>query len=645
MKKLLFLAVLLLAAGSALALPSYSGLRGLNRVVDARTEEAGFLSLGLFTFMGVSPDERTAQLSTGTEEVTDTEYNGTGYLTIGYSASSHFELGANVSYVMNQLRREDVGNRLDITGDWDGDDGFSEAGLSLKYTFNPESENMWFGLMPWFKGSIYQGGDNSYVYNGDGWDGIWQLDEPMFQMRRPMINAGSMSFGGEILASFDLKPVVLHANLGYAMYSQNFTFTDRRFDGAGNVIATEAVDMDVDDPAISVRGGIEYPMGSTTLFAEVEWRRFLDREFEEGDGERYDDYIQVAPGARFSFDNGLAFDVTGSFCLSDFDPEYNDLGHRYFQAGQTLTEEERARYAPFPGGYAPKYGLGINLMYMADLNAHPSILSGTVTNAVTGETINNAQVSFPGSEVESVERTSNGAYSVQINKGSYNILAEADGYVAASEAIEVPSGENITQNFELMPMMGTVTGTVTDSGSGLPLTATVAETGSNQTVTDVEGNYSIQCGAGATTLLATVDGYSNQSRTVQVPAGDSVVQDFEMHLELSFDNVYFDYDMHNIRPDAEIILNQVAEALIGNPGVVIMITGNTDSDGAPEYNEGLAENRAMAVRNYLIAQGVNEASLSTVAYGEEKPVAPNNTDENKALNRRAEFIILGAPIE
>lgn len=645
MKKSVLSAVILMVTASAFALPSYSGLRGLNRVVDARPSETGYLSLGLFTFMGISPDERTAQLSTGTEEVTDTEYNGTGYLTIGYGASSHFELGANISYVMNQLRREDVGNRLDITGDWDGDDGFSEAGLSLKYTFNPESDNMWFGVMPWLKGSIYQGGDNSFVYNGDGWDGIWRLDEPMFQMRRPMINAGSMSFGGEILASFDVKPVVLHANVGYAMYSQNFTFTDRRFDGGGNVIATEEVDMDVDDPAITVKAGIEYPMGSTTLFTEVEWRRFLDREFEEGDGERFDEYIQIAPGARFSFDNGLAFDVTGSICLSDFDPEYNDLGHRYFQAGQTLTEEERARYAPFPGGYAPKYGFGVDIMYTADLNAHPSILSGTVTDAVTGETINNAQVSFPGSEAEAVLRTSNGAYSVQINRGSYNILAEADGYVAASEAIEVPSGENVTRNFELVPMMGTVTGTVTDSGTGLPLQATIAETGSNSTATDVEGNYSIQCAAGNTTLLASADGYGNQSATVAVSAGDVAVQDYQLNLQLNFQNVYFDYDRYDLRSDAKTVLNEVARILISNPGISIMITGNTDSDGTPDYNAGLAENRAIAVRNYLISQGVSESSLSTVGYGEEKPAVPNNTDENKALNRRAEFIILGVPVQ
>ncbi|MCK5130603.1 MAG: OmpA family protein [Candidatus Sabulitectum sp.] len=76
-----------------------------------------------------------------------------------------------------------------------------------------------------------------------------------------------------------------------------------------------------------------------------------------------------------------------------------------------------------------------------------------------------------------------------------------------------------------------------------------------------------------------------------------------------------------------------------------MITGNTDSDGPPEYNQELAENRALAVRNYLISKGISEDSLSTVGYGEDRPAAPNNTDENKALNRRSEFTILGAPIQ
>ncbi|MCK5841342.1 MAG: OmpA family protein [Candidatus Sabulitectum sp.] len=645
MKKLSFVFVLLLVVGTAVALPSYSGLRGLNRVVDARTSETGLLSIGLFTFMGISPDERTAVLESEEVTVTDTEYSGTGYITLGYGVSKYFELGTRVSYLMNQIKREDVNNRLGTSGDWNGDDGFSEAGLFLKFALNPDAENVWFSVMPWAQFSVYSGGDNNFVYNGDEWDGIWNTDEPMFQLRRPMMNSGDMSFGGDLLATMEFDAVTIHGNLGYHYYKQNFVFTDSRYDANHIVIATEEVDIEVEDPVLRFAAGIEYPMNKTTLFAELEWRHFLNREFEEGDGERFDDCIQIAPGARFEFDSGFAMDVTGSYCISSFDPEYNDLGHRYFQNGVNQTDEERARYAPFPTGYAPQYGIGVNLMYSANILPNPSILSGTVTDASTGEVIA-ASVTFPGSDVEGVNTDAgSGMYTAQLDKDTYTILVAADGYISASETLEIPSGENITKNFALQSVDGTVTGTVTDAGTGEPIEALVAASGSIQSSTDLNGEYSIECAAGTRTFTASAAGYSNLSRTVDMVAGESVAQDFQLSIQLNFENVYFDTGRHNLRPDAKIILDRVAQMLVSNPGVSVMITGNTDSDGTPEYNQELAENRALSVRNYLISKDVSELSLSTVGYGEDRPAAPNTTDENKALNRRSEFTILAAPIQ
>jgi outer membrane protein OmpA-like peptidoglycan-associated protein len=334
-------------------------------------------------------------------------------------------------------------------------------------------------------------------------------------------------------------------------------------------------------------------------------------------------------------------DITGSYCISSFDPEYNDLGHRYFQSGVSQTDEERARYAPFPNGYAPKYGLGINLMYTVDTSAHPSVFSGTVKDAVTDETLA-ATVSFPGSDTEGVGTdAASGMYTAQLDEGTYTFLVEADGYVPVSETVEVPCGQNITKDFVLHSLDGTVTGTVTDAGTGEPLEAHVAATPGAQTSSDINGEYSLDCPAGTRTVTASATGYTNQSRTVEAVSGESVVQDFQLSVQLHFENVFFDVNRYNIRPDASVILDGVAEMLISNPGVAVMITGNTDSDGPEEYNQVLSENRANSVRDYLVSKGVSEEALSTVGYGEDKPAAPNTTTENKALNRRREFTILG----
>jgi len=74
-----------------------------------------------------------------------------------------------------------------------------------------------------------------------------------------------------------------------------------------------------------------------------------------------------------------------------------------------------------------------------------------------------------------------------------------------------------------------------------------------------------------------------------------------------------------------------------NPTLRVLLEGHTDSIGAEAYNQGLSERRAKAVMQYLIKGGVDSARLSTVGYGESRPIAPNNTKEGRAKNRRVEL--------
>jgi len=77
-----------------------------------------------------------------------------------------------------------------------------------------------------------------------------------------------------------------------------------------------------------------------------------------------------------------------------------------------------------------------------------------------------------------------------------------------------------------------------------------------------------------------------------------------------------------------------------NPTMDIEIAGHTDSDGSSSSNETLSDNRANAVYSYLLENGVAKERLTFKGYGEEKPVATNETEEGKALNRRVEFVII-----
>jgi outer membrane protein OmpA-like peptidoglycan-associated protein len=630
--------VALALSGAASALPSWWGTRGVNRVVDARTTGARHFNIGLFGDLGVSADERTGVLDGDVTEITNTEYDGTAYLVAGFGLGSALDLGIRTSYVVNQMKRD--GDSAEISGDWEGDQGLSEARVSLKWNFNPSSRGFWFGLMPWAGFAVHDGGYSSFVENGDGFDGIWEHGQAMFQLRRPMINAGSFSYGANLLATMNLDPALFHVNVGYHMFNQSFQFTDARYDAAHQVTDTEDVDIEVEDAVLYTAAAIEYPVGSTTLFGEVEWRHFLDRNFQAGDGEDYDDCIQVSPGVRFNTD-GLAIDVTGSFLLSSFDPEWSDLGHALFQAGGSPTTEDRANYAPFPEGYAPAFGLGVGLSYTGEFGRGPAVIGGRVYDAGTGENLaGTVSTSDPGTG--SATAQADGMYSIETGyTGGLELTASYEGYLPMSRTMDIEAGESYQADFPLQRIQenGIVTGTVTDAATGDLLNATVAFGSTSVQTTD--GAYSIEVPAGSRTLTASAAGYASESATVQVPSGGTAVQDFELDMVVDFENVYFDFDRDVLRADARAELDAIAQFLLGNPGVSVRITGNADAIGTDDYNQDLAQRRADAVRAYLISKGVSEARLSTVSYGEQEPAAPNDTEANRALNRRAEFIILG----
>ncbi|MCU7874079.1 MAG: peptidoglycan-associated lipoprotein Pal [Candidatus Thiodiazotropha sp. (ex Lucinoma borealis)] len=102
--------------------------------------------------------------------------------------------------------------------------------------------------------------------------------------------------------------------------------------------------------------------------------------------------------------------------------------------------------------------------------------------------------------------------------------------------------------------------------------------------------------------------------------------------------IYFDFDMSTVRSDYMDVIQAHADYLAANPQVVVRLEGHADEKGTREYNLGLGENRANAVRSLMLAQGVSDNQLVVVSYGEERPAAFEHNDESLALNRRVELI-------
>ncbi len=110
--------------------------------------------------------------------------------------------------------------------------------------------------------------------------------------------------------------------------------------------------------------------------------------------------------------------------------------------------------------------------------------------------------------------------------------------------------------------------------------------------------------------------------------------------EISLKWVYFDFDKYVLTPKAKATLDEAAAILKENPSLVVELAGHTDAIGTDSYNKALSEKRSKAVLDYLVSKGIAASRLKMVAFGEAKPVAPNNTEEGRAKNRRVELRII-----
>jgi len=102
--------------------------------------------------------------------------------------------------------------------------------------------------------------------------------------------------------------------------------------------------------------------------------------------------------------------------------------------------------------------------------------------------------------------------------------------------------------------------------------------------------------------------------------------------------INFDVDQSTITTDGKEVVTQIAEALQKDKNVVIAIEGHTDNTGNAVHNKKLSNDRANSVLNALIADGIDKTRLSAIGFGSEKPLVDNNSDENKAKNRRVELV-------
>jgi OmpA-OmpF porin, OOP family len=166
------------------------------------------------------------------------------------------------------------------------------------------------------------------------------------------------------------------------------------------------------------------------------------------------------------------------------------------------------------------------------------------------------------------------------------------------------------------------------------------EDGSFKIVLPYDKNYMIR---------ATADHFFAQSENFNldslVKAGNRMIRKdlylypIEIGTVVRLNNVFFDFDKWDLRPESFFELDRVVKLLNENPSIEIEMSAHTDSRGSDEYNFKLSDNRARSVMEYIISKGISPSRIVSQGYGETKPVVPNDTDDNRQMNRRVEFKI------
>lgn len=148
-------------------------------------------------------------------------------------------------------------------------------------------------------------------------------------------------------------------------------------------------------------------------------------------------------------------------------------------------------------------------------------------------------------------------------------------------------------------------------------------------------------GCSATRKSDDRDVVSGKGKRKGGPGSNSSLRPWEVEGNPLYNRVvYFDFDKSDVRHDARELVTRHSTFLASNPNIKVRLEGHADERGSREYNIGLGERRAQAVRRLMLFQGVTDRQLESISYGEERPAVEGHDEGSWAKNRRVELVYL-----
>ena len=244
-------------------------------------------------------------------------------------------------------------------------------------------------------------------------------------------------------------------------------------------------------------------------------------------------------------------------------------------------------------------------------------------------------------------------------EGTLFITADAKTAYYASNRSDSKGGLDI-YSFELREDMRPnktlwVKGKVFDKKTtkGLPSGVELIDMNTKQIIskvqTDEQGNYLITLPVGRDYafnvnrkgyLFFSDNFFLSQQSPDSVFEKNIPLQPIETNATIVLKNIFFDVNKSDLKPASEAELDEVVKLMNDNPTLKIQISGHTDTVGKATDNIKLSENRARAVIDYLISKNINATRLTSKGFGATQPIAPNKTEDGRALNRRTEMKVV-----
>lgn len=237
-----------------------------------------------------------------------------------------------------------------------------------------------------------------------------------------------------------------------------------------------------------------------------------------------------------------------------------------------------------------------------------------------------------------------GNWKTKTAAGSYSVTASADCYVQGEGQGEVQVGQTTEVTVRLTRVPTQLVLQVTDKYTGKKLDSRAVlnqGTRDEKALSVTDGNMTMEVEAGAYKLIVSAKGYEDLFLDANVATCQDNVVEVKLRKKIEkIDKIYFDFDSAVIRKKSYRVLDDVVKQINRlEKFSKIIIEGHCSSEGTDEYNMGLATRRSTSVKDYLSNKGIDPSKLEISPYGESRPIATNETEEGRSMNRRVEFII------